>query len=93
MICKKCKKEPTCDMAQLGGHNTPISACYKFDSRTQTNGDRIREMRDEELADIICDHACMLCPLGTCEGRITIGRDACYKRWLDWLRQEVDEWK
>lgn len=84
MNCKKCKYEPTCGMAQF----SHISACYKFNPRT--NGDRIREMRDEELADIICDHACMLCPLGTCDGRMEIGRDACYKRWLEWLKQEVE---
>ena len=55
-----------------------------------TNADRVRSMTDEELADIICDRSCAYCPLD-CDGRMSVGRDACYKRWLEWLKQEVDE--
>ena len=56
-----------------------------------TNADRIRAMTDEKLADFICNHSCAYCPMDDCDGRMEIGRDACYKRWLDWLKQEVND--
>ena len=58
-----------------------------------TNADKIRAMTDEELASLLCDYACMACPIGEldCEGRMEIGHDACWKRWLDWLQKEADE--
>jgi hypothetical protein len=59
-------------------------------SKPQTNADRIRAMTDEELASFIYDHSCAFCPMDDCDGRMNIGRDACYKRWLDWLKQEVE---
>ena len=56
-----------------------------------TNADKIRAMTDEELADSLCDHACMLCPLAdNCGGRMEIGRTACYERWLEWLQKEAE---
>ena len=56
-----------------------------------TNADRIRTMTDEELAEQVCDHTCMLCPIEGCEGRIEEGRKKCKQHWLDWLKQEVDD--
>ena len=55
-----------------------------------TNADRIRAMTDEELAELVCDHVCMLCPIEGCEGRIEEGRKKCKQHWLDWLKREVD---
>lgn len=55
-----------------------------------TKADRIRSMTDEELADLLCDHACSCCPIVVCKGRIEVGRKACRKRWLDWLREEAE---
>ena len=55
----------------------------------QTNGDSIRSMSDEELADLIanaCDYICKgtSCPLIRQNG-IT-----CEERILEWLRQECE---
>lgn len=59
--------------------------CQAWKSTIQTNADRIRNMTDEELADIIAE--------GFCSGRL----DKCdnYKRCtdctLDWLKEEVKD--
>lgn len=53
-----------------------------------TNGDKIRQMTDEELADFLDELAgCRLCDdykRGICNGR-------CLKGHVAWLRKEVDE--
>lgn len=56
-----------------------------------TNADYIREMNNEQLAKILHDHACMLCPIEDCSGRMIVGREECQKHWLDWLKQEVPD--
>lgn len=89
MICSKCTHENYCDMAQFGVHEPPITACFKFKKKLLTNADRVRAMSDEELASFIHDRSCAYCPMDDCDGRMNVGRDACYKRWLDWLKQEV----
>jgi hypothetical protein len=76
-------------MIQFGRYDPPITTCYKFKKKLLTNADRIRSMTDEELASFAHDHSCIYCPMDDCDGRVNIGRDACYKRWLDWLKQEV----
>lgn len=51
--------------------------------KPMTNGDRIRRMTDEELADFITDDMCgLICgaPL-VCEGQ-------CKQKMLDWLKEE-----
>lgn len=51
--------------------------------KPMTNGDRIRSMSDEELADFITDDMCgLICgdPLA-CEGQ-------CKQKMLDWLKEE-----
>lgn len=57
-----------------------------------TNGDRIRQMTDEELADILSDK-CSVCnyQYGRCDSQFCI----CAEGVLAWLKQEVktnDEW-
>ncbi len=50
------------------------------------NGDAIRSMSDEELAEFITDDMCgLICgaPLA-CEGQ-------CKQKMLDWLKQEASE--
>ena len=56
-----------------------------------TEADRIRAMTDEELAALLCDHACMVCPIEGCEGRMEEGQKKCKQRWLNWLKQEVTD--
>lgn len=57
----------------------------------KTNGDWLRALPDEELANQLCNHACALCPITPCEGRMEIGREACYKRWLNYLQSPIDK--
>lgn len=54
-----------------------------------TNADRIRAMTDEQLAF----HSGMTCPpfvalSNKCKGEWNWN---CYKCWLDWLKQEVEQ--
>ena len=54
----------------------------------KTNGDRIRQMTDEELADWLTDghDNCDLCQFGTCRPEFE-----CEKGVLEWIKQEVSE--
>ena len=52
--------------------------------RVVSNGDRIRQMTDEELADFIFNAACP-------PGKNTLASERCCtgtKCWLEWLREE-----
>lgn len=66
-------------------HLAGTEECTKYRRKT-TNADRIRAMTVEELAEYICINAPEACPTGICTGE-----DFCYKCWLDWLKQEVDD--
>lgn len=60
-----------------------------------TNADRIRSMTDEELAELIGDTIdCGFCKdmanYDVCPVSADNDRN-CYKYWLDWLQQEVEE--
>ena len=50
-----------------------------------TNADKIRNMADEELADLINDRAY---PLKVYEGLSVGAFDSSYDAWLWWLKQE-----
>lgn len=55
----------------------------------RTNGDRIRAMTDEELAEFLNEFSgCRLCK-GYKRGICT--REECIKGFLSWLRKDVDE--
>ena len=61
------------------------------DFKPQTNADRIRAMTDEELAHLLHDHSCSLCPLNyKCDGRVEVGRKKCKEYWLRWLKSPVN---
>jgi hypothetical protein len=67
--------------------NTAINALYEC-KKPKTNGDRIRQMTDEELAEFLNVYAgCRLCD-GYKRG---ICNSECIKGFLAWLRKEVDE--
>ena len=57
-----------------------------------TNGDKIRAMTDEELADLfvtwVWDCDCNDVP---CREYCLPNRYDCVKNWLDWLKQEARE--
>lgn len=48
-----------------------------------TNGEKIRQMSDEELAKFLCDDKCELC--------VSIYYPNCEACRLNWLKQEVEE--
>ena len=54
----------------------------------QTNADRIRQMTDEELADILSDK-CAVCDYqhGRCDSQFCV----CMEGIREWLKQEVDQ--
>ena len=55
------------------------------DGAHMTNADKIRAMSDEELANLLTDFS-------NNGGWITeIGREICYKRITDWLKQPSEE--
>lgn len=58
--------------------------------RPLSNADRIRAMTDEELARILMNYSCSLCPIKNCGGRVEVGVQPCMEYWFDWLRKEVD---
>lgn len=71
----------TCN-CQHNSNSRDNEPCCRCDSR-QTNADRIRNMSDEELADILFDNCFEVmhtdrCPVGTCKKCI-----------LEWLQSEV----
>lgn len=54
-----------------------------------TNGDRIRQMSDEELATKLCVSICNMIPWPICNQHTDTAE--CDKCILDWLKQEVEE--
>lgn len=90
VACRSCTNNPFCDRPPTVRTYTTIATDSVLITGQKTNADRIRAMTDEELAEQMCDHTCMLCPIEGCEGRIEEGRKKCKQYWLDWLKQEVD---
>lgn len=60
-----------------------------MDEKIKTNGDRIREMTDEELAEKVSVMTfCVACPVTGCDANI--GLDQCKDTWLAWLRAPAE---
>lgn len=79
-----------CSCTQYEECNTGCSL-YRRITGKQTNADRIRGMTDEELAHLLHDHSCSLCPLNyKCDGRVEVGRKKCKEYWLRWLQGPVN---
>ena len=52
-----------------------------------TNGDKVRQMTDEELAERFAPHMlCRICPKPL---RVSCTKDDCIKYALKWLKQEA----
>ena len=65
--------------------NYPPYLDYPKPYKAKTNADRIREMSDEELANLLTD-------LSNNGGWVTeIGREVCYKTIAGWLQQPAEE--
>ena len=65
-----------------------LEAKWKLESqrkvKPKTNGDKVRAMTDEKLADIIDGLGCPPSPREKCCNN-------CKKCWLDWLKAPADE--
>ena len=83
MKCAECKYIRTCKEKakepNLGGCTSGIPI---EKMGIKTNGDRIRKMTNDELADII------MCPYGMEES--SCGKQNCFKCCREWLESEVD---
>lgn len=55
-----------------------------------TNGDKIRAMSDNELADVLSDNACCAECFLPVRCNLRAG-ETCKERWLTWLRSPVEE--
>lgn len=70
--------------------NDFVQLCRSASAKTKTNADRIRQMTDEQIADILCFADCetgkVKCPenIQHCSGN-------CCGHFLRWLKQEVSE--
>jgi hypothetical protein len=63
-------------------HSTNI-ACIKFEAKNPTNGDRIREMSNEELARIFM--RCWMCEYNESCWKEPSNQEKCYNGRLAWL--------
>nr|DAH61926.1 MAG TPA: hypothetical protein [Bacteriophage sp.] len=80
----------TCN-CQHNSNSRDNEPCCRCDSR-KTNSDRIRNMSDEELADILFDSCVEHIDTDRCASAIrefTV-RDDCIKCILDWLQSEAE---
>lgn len=98
---KPYSKSSPLDLCEKYTDKTHLSFCDidHCDSVCPSNGDRIRNMTDEELAtwiETIAD--CHKCPIwamnrGTvsdsCMGDAVNSRASCRLHWLDWLQKEA----
>ena len=71
------------------GRIIPYSThCCRCDSR-MTNADRIRNMSDEELADILFDSCIDHIEVSSCERMFE--KDSCKECVLEWLQSEAEQ--
>ncbi len=97
MTCKDCvyATQPTTTM-RCRNHGINMSdnavVCNEFKGKPQTNGDRLRSMSNEELADFINSifygfhenpGMCDVCDRDSIQN--------CKDCWLDWLKGKVTE--
>ena len=81
MICWRCKFNKECD-------GLKIRSCKDFLPRT--NGDRLREMTDEELAAFLTDIEVKANKYGYEAADGAPDEYPLPEDWLAWLKQEVD---
>lgn len=76
----------TCN-CQHDSNSRDNEPCCRCDSRT-TNADRIRNMSDEELADILFDSCIDHIEVSSCERMFE--KDSCKECVLKWLQSEAE---
>lgn len=90
MIMANCQ---TCVHRGTPSYKSPCSECKGFsqyeNEKKQTNADRIREMRDKELAVFLADKVphgdCCDCRLGCFWTDTEEFESCCQKVWYEWL--------
>ena len=83
--CKECEYNHNFYECRKCDHFIPKIGCQDGKKKKPTNGDRIRSMTDEELAEKL---GSFRCPQKWCfpdDGK------NCKSCWLEWLRQEVTD--
>ena len=83
------EKEHTCN-CKNNSNSRDNEPCCRCDSR-QTNADRIRNMSDEELAELLFDKSrCDNC-FADCNDKDNCpSLGSCYSKHLDWLQSEAE---
>lgn len=76
----------TCN-CQHNSNSRDNEPCCRCDSKT-TNADRIRDMGDEELADILFDSCIDHIGVSSCERMFK--KDSCKECVLNWLQSEAE---
>ena len=101
VTCEDCRrfnaKNNVC--ALLEKTVRPGYGCYEGEPRIITNGDRIRQMSDEELAEYLWQVGdTVSCPGAPghwkdwkCPVEETTGPCDSYGCWLDWIKQEAQD--
>lgn len=88
--CKTCEFENVCTMPDFVRND--LKRCKVYQEKTlQSQGDKIRAMSDEELAEFLdgFDAVCGMCIyVGECS-QITEGK--CREGFLQWLKSEAKE--
>lgn len=73
--CGECKwfvKNDTDNGCQAIGVESNFTACQNFDPIYKpTNGDKIRSMTDEQLAELLTNPPCFICSKGDAGGECT----------------------
>lgn len=87
----------TMNALKLEGHADPPGEPGPCGVPCSTNGDKIRAMTDEELANLLQEYTCPedLGGVNQCEKKPLelVNVSICSKCWLDWLGQERKEQK
>lgn len=80
------EKAHTCN-CKHNSNSRDSELCCRCDSK-HTNSDRIRNMSDEELADILFDSCINHIEVGSCERMFE--KDSCKECVLNWLQSEAE---
>lgn len=67
--CGECKHCSSCCSWVKPDINA--NSCEDFEPKTLTNGDKIRQMSDEELAELLTNPPCFICSKGDAGGECT----------------------
>ena len=85
--CKNCYhyKNEWCKIVIDSPDPDMLRTCPNF--RQKTNGDMVRRLSDDELADVMAEADCIgeACPCDNCND---IG---CHDAWIAWLKQAMSD--